>query len=78
MGDYRDKEALDLVARHVADKALDAGSPVEPLWENYPELSEEQWFEVERRLDKMRDDIGCADEEYHAAYEFLGGRADAE
>lgn len=78
MGDYRDQEALDLMARHVADRALDMGRGVRVCQEDWPDLSDEQWFEIERRLDKMRDDIGCSQEEVDAAYEFLGARADAE
>jgi hypothetical protein len=79
VADNRVAEAIEIVAREVARRALDSGYATAPERANYPEVGERDWNAITLILDRWRDEFyDVPVEAFEAAYQFLDQRADAE
>lgn len=77
MADERVDEAVDVVARRVIADVLDPLA-VGDLWENYPDLGEDDWQAVQTRVQEIiTGGVGRIDQTtYTAAYDYLESRAE--
>ena len=66
------QEAIDIVATHVIATAAEGVS--EDGWCNYPEIGEDDWNAVDKRVAELAP--YPRDETYNEAYVLLQGRAD--
>jgi len=72
-----DREALEgtrairIVAQHAIHMAAADGGTC-PMWEDYPEIGENDWYAVLEEVDK----IAAAPDGYEAAYALLEARAE--
>jgi hypothetical protein len=48
-----------------------------PQWEDYPDIGERDWAEVERQVERRLHLLEPQGEKYDCAYRHLAGRADA-
>jgi len=65
-----DRAIKTVAQRAIHMAAADGGTC--PMWEDYPEIGENDWFAVLEEVDK----IAAAPDGYEAAYAFLTARAD--
>lgn len=65
--------AIRDVARHAIAAAVSRNPPE---WEDYPDIGEHDWAEVEREVQRRVAQIEVQHEKYECAYRHLAGRAD--
>lgn len=72
-------QATKTVAAYAAAQVLRSNADRElVLWEDYPEIGEYDWEEVERQVIAVSYDLSPSRADYEAAYKFLADRAGGE
>jgi len=73
MSEIRDGDAINVIVRHAIHTAVSDGGTC-PEWEDYPEIGENDWYEIEAEIALSTDCPSPA--AFDAAYAFLAARAD--
>lgn len=66
------QKSIDVVARQIAFRIFD---PERALWEDYPEIGEDDWERVVAAVEALTP-IPPDMHEYRSSYEYLAGRAE--
>jgi len=66
--------ARDIVARRVVNSLVN-GDALGCLWEDYPDIGENDWIAVTKQAERIVERLDPAGEKYDAAYAYLASRA---
>lgn len=74
--DYDTRHAMDVIARSIMSHLLDDPSGVGDMWEDHPEIGENDWIEIAEIVAERVKTFQADPEVYKAAYAHLASRAD--
>lgn len=77
--DAFDRRMTESAVRDVARHAVAAAVRLNPpLWEDYPDIGENDWEAVEAEVERLLDRLAAQREKYDCAYRHLASRAGGE